>query len=193
MMCDDNDDFGEYHPRATSTTFFEQRNSLGNDYCPHSSRLFPLVEQTDDDDELSSTMMSSSSSLRKQTAVTCLAALDEATGMIDCDLSGNHSSGNSSHGGSDFAHPATGFGALLSSTAIQGGLEDEEDEDDASWGHFAHHHHAEFAQSTSIHQNHHHHRLPTRRRRPHQRRRSPAKYDRHGVMILTTSSNSRRF
>lgn len=114
MICD----YDAVPSSHETTTCFERSNSLGNDFCPHSSQLFPLMEA---DEELPIV----SSSIRKQTAVTCLSALAQSTDFED--------SNNSSH--SDFT-PRAVFGRLVA----EEGPEDE-------WGQFAHHE-AEFARST---------------------------------------------
>ena len=107
MMSDDYNAVSSL-TRIPSSSCFERRNSLGNDFCPHSSQLFPLMEA---DDELPV----QSSSLRKQTAVTCLSALLETP---------DYESSNSSHG--DLAHHGV-FPTMV-----------PDQSPDDEWGHFSH-------------------------------------------------------
>lgn len=149
----------------TSPSYFQQRNGLGNDFCPHSSQLFPLMEA---DDEIPL----AASSLRKQTAVTCLTALAEEE-FEERSGSAHHLQGDFIQGG--------GGGLLFASASSLVAEADQGDE----WGQFAHHHETQLVSSTRRV------RLPSRRR-PHQRRRSPAKYDRHGSSILSASNAWRK-
>eukprot|EP00977_Amphora_coffeiformis_P019452 scaffold7257_cov177-Amphora_coffeaeformis.AAC.5 len=150
VILDDYDDglSSSSRARTLASSCFQRSNSLGNDFCPHSSRLFPLMEA---DDELPV----QSSSLRKQTAVTCLSALVE-TPDNECVNDNNNSLGSFDHR----------FPTIM--------LPDKshEDDDDDEWGHFAQHGIEDYRTSNRRVQ------VPSRRRRPLQRRRSPAKYDR---------------
>lgn len=146
MICDPSS--SNEAPGPSSCFRRSHSGGLGNDYCPHSSQLFPLMEANGD-------LPLEQSSLRKQTAVTCLAALAETP---DYEGGGSNSSNS---------HPSGGvFGGLLLVAP------DHPNEDD-EWGQFAHHE-AQVSRSGGRRV-----RIPSRRK-PHQRRRSPAKYGRHG-------------
>lgn len=166
MICDDDYNGASSSSNGhASSSFFEQSNGLGNDYCPHSSELFPLMEVADDDIPLMP------STLRKQTAVTCLTALAEA-----------EFEGSSGSGQDDFtratAVSVVGGGPLFgssSSTLVAEASPDDE------WGQFAHHE-TQFARSTGGR------RVRLHSQRRPRRRRSPAKYDRHGSSLLTSNA-----
>lgn len=100
--------------RSSTSSCFERSNSLGNDFCPHSSQLFPLMEA---DDELPV----QTSSLRKQTAVTCLSALVETP---DYESGSNGSQEDLTH-----IHAGGGVFPVLS----------PDQSPDDEWGHFAQH------------------------------------------------------
>lgn len=145
MMCDYEYGSSSVDSQPQSSCF-EQNNSLGNDFCPHSTQLCPLME-CDESTPLSLP------SLRKQTAVSCLAALTN-------DYEGSHSS----HTSEGSQREGNSFGLLVC----------EDSPEDEQWGQFAHH--EADVSSSSLAMNH-ALRL-TSRRRSHQRRRTPAKYGR---------------
>ena len=161
MICDDYNGASSSPNGHASSSFFEQGNGLGNDYCPHSSEMFPLMEADDDIPLMPST-------LRKQTAVTCLTAL------ADEEFEGS----STASGQDDFARAAAssvGAGLFGSSTLVAEASPDDE------WGQFAHHE-AQFARSTGGR------RMRLQSQRRPRRRRSPAKHDRHGNSLLTSNA-----
>ena len=163
MVCDGDSASPNGH---ASSSFFEQRNGLGNDYCPHSSQLFPLMEGDVEIPLVPST-------LRKQTAVTCLTALAEE------EFEGSSSSAHDDFLRSSRAAVSSSAGSGIvvfgSSTLVAEANPDDE------WGQFAHHHEAQFARSTSR-------RVRLHAQQRPRRRRSPAKYDRHGSSLLASNA-----
>lgn len=154
MTCDD-------YESASLSSCFAQTNSLGNDYCPHSSQLFTLMES---DESLSSPLPS----LRKQRAVPCLTALAHTPkdSFYSDVFSETYQSGQKVVTSSSGNH--TGDVVAVSSSP-----EDE-------WGQFAQDEVVDFCRSTATTATT--CRLPTSlRRKSHQRRRFPAKYGRHGT------------
>jgi len=142
---------------SSSSSCFERSDSLGNDYCPHSSQLYPLMEA---EDELPVQPLS----LRKQTAVTCLYTLVETPPDNECINSNDY---DSSHG-RDFVHR----GVFPDMVVTDQSIGDE-------WGHFAQYWTDDYGGSSNYRV-----RLPSRRRKPPlQRRRPQAKYDRHGSLM----------
>ena len=172
MICDDyNGASFTSSPNGgqTPSSYFPLSNGMGNDFCPHSSLLFPLMEA---DEELPLV----ESSLRKQTAVTCLTALADEEEFLE----GSTGSSHDDFGGG-IASASAGLFCSSITTAASTSLRTEtndpnkinNNDDDDEWGQFFAHQEAQFARSSGRV------RLPTRTR-PHQRRRSAAKYDRRG-------------
>ena len=153
MICNDTSSSDNNTPRTYNN--YTRSNSLSNDYCPHSSQLFPLMEADVD-------LPLVPSSLRKQTAVTCLAALAETP-----DYEGPN------------AATTVGSHALLG--GVFGTALVAQDADDDEWGHFAQHHETQVSRSAASRRV----RIPSPRRKPHQRRRSSAKFERHGERSST--------
>lgn len=162
MICDDYNGASSSPNGHASSSFFERSNGLGNDYCPHSSELFPLMEADDDIPLMPST-------LRKQTAVTCLTALANE------ELEGSSGSGQDGFARAAARSSVGAVGLFGSSTSVAEGASPDDE-----WGQFAHHE-AQFARSTGGR------RVRLRSQRRPRRRRSPAKYDRHGSLVASNA------